>query len=152
MPTSNFQPIRLFDPGCWYNFTYSMTNSADPDQLASSEANWSCSTLFAKGRAYLGSVGQGLRKMQMNVFFLLFLSWKPMLWVLIWLSENQRLIWNNSRRQECQKKKQQKNKTNKNKQTRKTLDLLCLKCGLLGQISRIPKAKSTFASSNSHAV
>ena len=26
-----------------------MTNSADPDQLASSEANWSGSTLFAKG-------------------------------------------------------------------------------------------------------
>ena len=25
-----------------------MTNSADPDQLASSEANWSGSTLFAK--------------------------------------------------------------------------------------------------------
>ena len=26
-----------------------MANSADPDQLASSEANWSGSTLFAKG-------------------------------------------------------------------------------------------------------
>ena len=25
-----------------------MTNSADPDQLASSEANWSGSTLYAK--------------------------------------------------------------------------------------------------------
>ena len=25
-----------------------MTNSADPDQLASSEANWSVSTMFAK--------------------------------------------------------------------------------------------------------
>ena len=25
-----------------------MTNSADPDQLASSEANWSASTVFAK--------------------------------------------------------------------------------------------------------
>ena len=25
-----------------------MTNSADPDQLASSESNWSGSTLFAK--------------------------------------------------------------------------------------------------------
>ena len=25
-----------------------MTNSADPDQLASSEANWSVSALFAK--------------------------------------------------------------------------------------------------------
>ena len=31
-----------------------MANSADPDQLASSEANWSGSTLFAK-TAYLGS-------------------------------------------------------------------------------------------------
>ena len=27
---------------------YLMTNSADPDQLASEEANWSVSTLFAK--------------------------------------------------------------------------------------------------------
>ena len=36
-----------------------MTNSADPDQLASSEANWSESTLFAK--AYLGLAGPALR-------------------------------------------------------------------------------------------
>ena len=33
-----------------------MANSADPDQLASSEANWSGSTLFAKA-----SAGPGLR-------------------------------------------------------------------------------------------
>ena len=45
-PTSNFQPIRLLDPGYWYKFTNKMTNSADPDQLASSEANWSRSTLL----------------------------------------------------------------------------------------------------------
>ena len=32
----------------WYKSTYLMTNSIDPDQLASSEANWSGSTLFAK--------------------------------------------------------------------------------------------------------
>ena len=32
----------------WSRFTYLLTNSADPDQLASSEANWSVSTLFAK--------------------------------------------------------------------------------------------------------
>ena len=48
MPTPNFQSIRLLDLGCWYEFTYWMANSADPDQLASSEANWSGSTLFAK--------------------------------------------------------------------------------------------------------
>ena len=29
-PTSNFQPIRLLDPVCWYEFTYLTTNSADP--------------------------------------------------------------------------------------------------------------------------
>ena len=44
----NFQPIRLLDPAYWYKFTYLITNSADPDQLASSEANWSGSTLFEK--------------------------------------------------------------------------------------------------------
>ena len=48
---TNFQPVRLLDPDCWYKFTYMylMANSADPDQLASSsEADWSGSTLFAK--------------------------------------------------------------------------------------------------------
>ena len=34
-PLSNFQPIRLLNPGCWYKFTYLITNSVDPDQLAS---------------------------------------------------------------------------------------------------------------------
>ena len=35
-----------------------MANYADPDQLASSEANWSGSTLFAKaGSAGLGLIG-----------------------------------------------------------------------------------------------
>ena len=35
-----------------------MTNNADSDQLASEEANWSGSTLFAKaGYIYLGSAG-----------------------------------------------------------------------------------------------
>ena len=50
MPTSNFQPVRLLDPDCCYKFTYLMANSADPDQLASSKANWSRSTLFARTR------------------------------------------------------------------------------------------------------
>ena len=36
------------DPDCCYKCTYLMANSADPDQLASEEANWSGSTLFAK--------------------------------------------------------------------------------------------------------
>ena len=35
----NFQPIRLLDPSSLYKFKYLMTNSADPDQLASSEAS-----------------------------------------------------------------------------------------------------------------
>ena len=38
-PTSKFQPIRLLDPSCSYEFKYITTYSADPDQLASSEAN-----------------------------------------------------------------------------------------------------------------
>ena len=48
MPTFNFHPVRLLDPGCWHKFTHLITSSADPDQLASSEANWPGSTLFAK--------------------------------------------------------------------------------------------------------
>ena len=32
---SNFQPVRFLDPDCWYKFTYLLTNSAEPDQLAS---------------------------------------------------------------------------------------------------------------------
>ena len=47
-PTSNFQLIRLIDLDCCYKFTYLIANSADSDQLVSSEANWSGSTLFAK--------------------------------------------------------------------------------------------------------
>ena len=39
--------FRLLDLDCLYKFSYWMANSADPDQLASSEANWSGSTLFA---------------------------------------------------------------------------------------------------------
>ena len=54
--SSSFQPIKLLDPSCWYKWmTNWMTNSTDPDQLASSEAlwsgseaDWSGSTLFAK--------------------------------------------------------------------------------------------------------
>ena len=42
-----------------------MTNSADPDQLASSDTKWSGSQLIwiytvRKDRVYLGSAGQGL--------------------------------------------------------------------------------------------
>ena len=40
-----------------------MTNSANPDQLTSSEANWSGSTMFAD-RAYLGSAGPRLKSDQ----------------------------------------------------------------------------------------
>ena len=48
MAPSNFQPISLLDPDGCYKFKYLMVISADPDQLASEEANWSGSTLFAK--------------------------------------------------------------------------------------------------------
>ena len=43
-----------------------MANSADPDQLVSSEANWSGFTLFEKGRVYPGSAGQGLTLVLLN--------------------------------------------------------------------------------------
>ena len=36
-----------------------MTNSADPDQLASSEANWYGSTLFAKAEHIQAQQDQG---------------------------------------------------------------------------------------------
>ena len=39
-----------------------MTNSADPDQLASTEANWSGSTLFVKNGVYPGSAELGLKQ------------------------------------------------------------------------------------------
>ena len=45
-----------------------MANSADPDQLASSEANWSESRLFSMAVLYVGSAGQGLTKIvKMNL-------------------------------------------------------------------------------------
>ena len=55
MPTSNFQPIRLLDMDCCYKFTYLMANCADPDQLASEEANWF--GLHCLQWLYLGSAG-----------------------------------------------------------------------------------------------
>ena len=48
MPISIFQPLRLLDLSFLLQIKIPMTNSADPDQLASSEANWSGSTLFVK--------------------------------------------------------------------------------------------------------
>ena len=38
-----------------------MANSADSDQLASSEANWSGVYTVCKSRVYPGSAGQGLK-------------------------------------------------------------------------------------------
>ena len=48
---SNFQPIRLLDPGCWYKFTFSMTNSVDLRVIYT----------VCVGRVYSGSAGPGLR-------------------------------------------------------------------------------------------
>ena len=45
-----------------------MENSADPDQLASSEASLSRSTLFSKGDMHQGSAGQVLN--HTNLFIL----------------------------------------------------------------------------------
>ena len=53
-----------------------MTNSADPDQLASSEANWSGPTLFAKA-GYPSSAEQGLTSVQIfwnSICYLFLLS------------------------------------------------------------------------------
>ena len=50
MPTSNFQPIRLFDPGCLTKSHTFWTNSAD--SYLSEEANLSGSTV-CKGMTYL---------------------------------------------------------------------------------------------------
>ena len=41
-----------------------MANSADPDQLASSEANWSGSTFFAKAGYIRAQHDKGLRNMK----------------------------------------------------------------------------------------
>ena len=68
-PTSNFQPIRLLDPDCCYEFTYLIANSADPDQQASSEANWFGSTLFAKA-GYIG-----FSRTRVNMIILLQVVW-----------------------------------------------------------------------------
>ena len=43
-----FSANQITWPDCWYKWTYLMANGADPDQLASEEANWSGPTLFAK--------------------------------------------------------------------------------------------------------
>ena len=58
-------------PDCCYKFKYLMANSADPDQLASSEANWSGSTLFAKpGLSGFSRAGQGLKKKKRHYIYI----------------------------------------------------------------------------------
>ena len=47
-PTSNFQPIRLFNPDCWYKVTYWMTNCSDPELI------WIYTV--CKSRVYLGYI------------------------------------------------------------------------------------------------
>ena len=48
-------------------FTYLMTNSADTDHLASSEANWSESTLFANAGHIQVQQDQALLKNKKNI-------------------------------------------------------------------------------------
>ena len=62
MPTSNFLRIRFLDLGCWYKLIYLMANSADRDQLASSEANWSGSTQLVKAGYIWVQLDQGHRR------------------------------------------------------------------------------------------
>ena len=45
-----------------------MANSADPDQLASSEANWSGSTLFAKAGYIRVQQGKGFNEVLSNFY------------------------------------------------------------------------------------
>ena len=45
-----------------------MTNSADPDQLAASEAKWSGSTLYIKA-GHLGSAEPGLKPQNYNFMY-----------------------------------------------------------------------------------
>ena len=59
-PTSDFQPIRSLDSGFWYNLTYLMTNSADPDQLASFRSQLIWIYTVCEGSVYPGSAGLGL--------------------------------------------------------------------------------------------
>ena len=51
-----------------------MTNSADPDQLASKEANWIYTV--CKGRVYRGPVGQRLKK----YFYRWFIKYSGVFW------------------------------------------------------------------------
>ena len=51
--TSNFHSIRLLDPGFQHKVTYLMTNSAEPDQLASYLCNFvSCNYTKNYGKLY----------------------------------------------------------------------------------------------------
>ena len=43
----NINLLKLLTKSCWTRIYPAFANSVDPDQLASSEANWSGSALFA---------------------------------------------------------------------------------------------------------
>ena len=59
-PATSWSPVGQRIRATWYKFTYLMANSADPDQLASLEANWSGSTLSAKAGYIQDQQDQGL--------------------------------------------------------------------------------------------
>ena len=80
MPTSNFQPVRLFDPGFLCKFTYFMANCADPDQFKS-QLIWIYTV--CKERTCPGSAGLRLEEsispfnMEKSLFFKTFYSGDP---------------------------------------------------------------------------
>ena len=55
----NLYPVHLQHSSCKLVFTIRVENSVNPDQMASSEANWSGSTVF-ENEINPGSAGQGL--------------------------------------------------------------------------------------------
>ena len=63
-----------------------MANSADPDQLASSEANWSdLHCLQRQGTVYPGSAGQAFGS-NLLIFYLQSVVWLVNLLLFYWLS------------------------------------------------------------------
>ena len=58
-----------------------MTNSVDPDQLASEEANWSGSTLFAKTGQIRVQQDQGYYSTTYSIVFIGLVNGQQMLWL-----------------------------------------------------------------------
>ena len=154
-PTSNFQPIRLLDPDFWYKFTYLIANSADPDQLASSEANWSGSTLFEKAEYIRAQQDKGFAHVLLSFALQCLVQKRPSPWQLFKIIIRRHICHHNensslpSKHTTSQQRRVATSKHTKSQQCRYNVATLCV-CWVLTLINEPLYRKRSYDISGQH--